>query len=1001
VSGIIGAIGDNPLNIAGVNWHALIMPLRAGTPDGFSREAFVSSMAYAIFMKLAWWLTGGLLGANVRVINYSAGGPIYDITGQLWIALAGACDILFVTAAGNEALDVDIGEYIYWDFDDSETITSLDDRLSEVTAFHTGPAHPPQKDATRTYAAGTEVAAGDWDALAATPLIKFLHEDIDGDGVIDPIGVIWLDLNTNGNIDPGELFFYLDNDRNGMVSVNDGRIEPVGLVLGNTEIVFRFVNNVAAGDPNVGLPLVGLGTEDLDGDGVLDLIEGYVDSDGDGWYSPGEPIYLDDDLNGRVSSDDLRLKPPAGMPAGSFVDLFDPDWLRVLRAFRYDERHVDNQHVDGRPRDVPNNWKYDGPASYPCNYPLPNIISVAASNHLDHIADFSNYGRISVDLAAPGEDIPSLLFDGAGVGFDGGGVGWGVFWDDGTSYAAPHVSGVASLAFAMFPWKTALEVKNDILFGEFGQPWPCISPIPTPPASGVDRRPPFGVPPNSDPILVSDGRLRYPYTGDLGDAPITYDTVAALGGALHWDDGNEWFGLPLGRGFGECSNEVDALWPAPYDEDVLKNPNLPCSVIPDNDHFDHPQPVNFWFNPPPPWIPGQPVTVFYYVSTNYLGVWDAEGGRYQSIPNRLIYVNGFFDWNWNGLFDVPAEHTVLQPHDLSLIAPPGAFPAVSPPITRVLLLSSVFVAQGDVPRWIRFRLDYGEHVGLVNPDPPIPPPPTPAPVWGVPGFSPDQIAPVWEHMYRARFGEVEDFPLKNITGPYIDIYSEKIPFNGYGLNQLCDVFAPQEEVTLYAYVSYRCNPVQNKPVAFEVKNPTGESYLYRTNTTDENGVATISFRIPWPCEDPEETVFGNWTVYATVDIAEHIVNDTLTFKVGWIVEITQVETVDVYGDAKTIFAKGEHVHFNLTVQNIAFTTKTATLTIVVYDECGVPIGLVTLQDWVIRPGKTEIFIIDLQIPKWAYIGVATIYANAYTNMPQDDGTPTCPEESTNFIITKT
>jgi len=95
------------------------------------------------------------------------------------------------------------------------------------------------------------------------------------------------------------------------------------------------------------------------------------------------------------------------------------------------------------------------------------------------------------------------------------------------------------------------------------------------------------------------------------------------------------------------------------------------------------------------------------------------------------------------------------------------------------------------------------------------------------------------------------------------------------------------------------------------------------------------------------------------------------------------------------------MYFNVTVQNIAFTSKKATLTIVIYDECGVPIGQVTLQNWVIGPGRTEIFIIDLQIPNWAYVGVTTVYSNAYTDLPTQGGTPTCPEKSTTFLITKT
>jgi subtilisin family serine protease len=46
---------------------------------------------------------------------------------------------------------------------------------------------------------------------------------------------------------------------------------------------------------------------------------------------------------------------------------------------------------------------------YPASYDAPNIISVAASDNLDVLTDFSNYGLISVDLAAPGEGIFSTI----------------------------------------------------------------------------------------------------------------------------------------------------------------------------------------------------------------------------------------------------------------------------------------------------------------------------------------------------------------------------------------------------------------------------------------------------------------------------------------------------------------------------------------------------------------------------------------------------------------
>ncbi len=243
-------------------------------------------------------------------------------------------------------------------------------------------------------------------------------------------------------------------------------------------------------------------------------------------------------------------------------------------------------------------------------------------------------------------------------------------------------------------------------------------------------------------------------------------------------------------------------------------------------------------------------------------------------------------------------------------------------------------------------------------------------------------------------------PQPPCIGPAIDVYTQKLdPYGGKGPNMPSDAFGPQEEVILYAYVSYDCEPVQNKLVVFEVKNPSDEPVIFRTATSNAEGIATSSFRIPWEAKEAE-SLFGEWTIYGSVEIGETKVNDTCTFKFGWFIEITQVKTVDTYGSLKSSFTKGEHINFNITVKNIAFTSKIATFTLAVYDECDVPIGHVVLHDWLISPSTTEIFIIGLQIPKWAYVGIGTVYANAYTDLPQLYGTPYCPETSTTFTITK-
>lgn len=92
---------------------------------------------------------------------------------------------------------------------------------------------------------------------------------------------------------------------------------------------------------------------------------------------------------------------------------------------------------------------------YPANYAADNVISVAALDRFDRLATFSQYGAKTVHLGAPGVSIYSST-----AGSD---TEYQLY--NGTSMAAPHVSGVAALILSLYPSADYTEVRQRILLG--------------------------------------------------------------------------------------------------------------------------------------------------------------------------------------------------------------------------------------------------------------------------------------------------------------------------------------------------------------------------------------------------------------------------------------------------------------------------------------------------------------------------------------------------------
>ncbi len=162
-------------------------------------------------------------------------------------------------------------------------------------------------------------------------------------------------------------------------------------------------------------------------------------------------IYYAIDMKKRFPNKKFILSNSWGSSGRDSIDGDRTD--KLLRAFREASKN-DILSVAAAGNEALSNRFF---ASYPSNYAkrLKSFISVAASNNLDQLADFSSYGFGMVQIAAPGvliqSTVPAALYETPYAAWSG------------TSMATPQVSGAAALVWGENPELTAAEVQDRLL----------------------------------------------------------------------------------------------------------------------------------------------------------------------------------------------------------------------------------------------------------------------------------------------------------------------------------------------------------------------------------------------------------------------------------------------------------------------------------------------------------------------------------------------------------
>jgi hypothetical protein len=228
---------------------------------------------------------------------------------------------------------------------------------------------------------------------------------------------------------------------------------------------------------------------------------------------------------------------------------------------------------------------------------------------------------------------------------------------------------------------------------------------------------------------------------------------------------------------------------------------------------------------------------------------------------------------------------------------------------------------------------------------------------------------------------------------------------GYGPNNPADAFAPQQLMQLAAFVSYNGGSVADKLVTFTVGNSTNVVATF-VAYTNASGYAVALYRLPNYASST--MLFGEYTVNASVDIAQNYAIDTMPFQYNYILNLATPTL------AANSVNEGSTLQMNEVITSTSNATQNYYLVVTVTDCNNVPVfsfqqsgvangvASATYDQASSMSVNTAINNVALNIPIWAFAGTATVHVDLFNANPQvgsADALPFCPEATQTFTIT--